>query len=141
MVVKREKSIGRDEGKDDWKCVAKTWQRRSSLRLACVSSLTGLLSSYFARFTSSGDLSLKLSTDSAGRHYFFVAGKCGTARTCATAGNRTNRRALAPTGYPADNCAKRGAAARQRGRTLALALLCAFDGRGFNLLFGPVDRD
>ena len=62
-----------------------------------------------------------------GKNNLFVARKCGSARTCAAAGERTDRGAFAPAGQAADDRAERGAAARQHRGALALALFRAFD--------------
>src|SRR6202140_4908295 len=70
MVVKREKSIGMEGGRLEKRAAKKrrtsrrrSKQRRRSWRRACVSTRLG----YLHGFTSSGDVSLKLSADSAGR--------------------------------------------------------------------------
>src|SRR6266853_1901361 len=57
-----------------------------------------------------------------GKNDLLVAGKCRSARTCASAGGRTNRSALAPARQAADDRAERCATACHHRCALAFAL-------------------
>src|SRR6266478_3432073 len=63
-----------------------------------------------------------------GKNDLLVAGKCRSACTCASAGGRANRSALAPAGQAADDCAERRATACHHGSSLTFALQRASDG-------------
>src|SRR5437660_10371210 len=76
-----------------------------------------------------------------GKNDLLVTGECRSARTCASAGGRANRSALAPAGQAADDCAECRATACHHCCPLAFALQCAADGCGLNPLLAPVYRN
>jgi hypothetical protein len=113
MVVKREKSIAGSR-RVDWKdAKRKTIERRdakikvetqivsSRLRLCATLSTTLPTRVHFQRRRKP-----KAQRRLGGKNDLLVAGKCRSACTCASAGGRTNRSALAPAGQAADDCAK-----------------------------------
>src|SRR6266436_7211870 len=122
MVVKREKSMGMEVGESK--------VETQIVSSACVS--TRLLSTLPSRVHFQRSHQPKAERRLGGKNDLLVAGKCRSARTCAGAGGRANRSALAPAGQAADDCAERCATARHHGGALAFALQRAADGRSFN---------
>src|SRR6266404_2193 len=134
MVVKCEKSIGMEIGESIGKARSEkpVERRETKVETQIAAFCLRLYASWSARLPSRVHFQRgrepKAERRLGGKNDLLVAGKCRSACTCASAGGRANRSALAAAGQAADDCAERCAAACHHGSTLAFALQRAANG-------------
>src|ERR1017187_9024702 len=121
MVVKREKSMGGES-------IGKRCREKPERRDAACCVFSRIRSRLLCRLHFQRRLKPKAERRLGGKNNIFVAGKCGTSCTGATAGERANRGAFPPTGQAADDRTERCSSTCNHGCALAFAFFRTCDG-------------